>query len=194
QRTIFLCNLGSLLGGGLIFGLTSFVPTFAQGVLGTSAREAGALLTVMSLGWPLASSQTGRAWKLLGYRRTALLGAFLTLTSGALLATVHMGSPTWMLGASSFIMGMGLGFSQTTYLVTVQSQVPWNRRGVATGSTRFMRIMGSTLWVAVLGGVLNQRLFRALTGLGGAQAGGGAGDGAAAAFPEAGSGGAGSLD
>lgn len=194
QRTIFLCNLGSLLGGGLIFGLTSFVPTFAQGVLGTSAREAGALLTVMSLGWPLASSQTGRAWKLLGYRRTALLGAFLTLTSGALLATVHMGSPTWMLGASSFIMGMGLGFSQTTYLVTVQSQVPWNRRGVATGSTMFMRIMGSTLWVALLGGVLNQRLFRALTGLGGAQAGGGAGDGAAAAFPEAGSGGAGSLD
>src|SRR5690606_19293242 len=128
------------------------------------------------------------------YRRTALLGTFLTLASGALLATVHMGSPTWMLGTSSFIMGMGLGFSQTTYLVTVQSQVPWNRRGVATGSTMFMRIMGSTLWVALLGGVLNQRLFRALTGLGGAQAGGGAGDGAAAAFPEAGSGGAGSLD
>lgn len=192
QRTIFLCNLGSLLGGGLIFGLTSFVPTFAQGVLGTSAREAGALLTVMSIGWPLASSQTGRAWKLLGHRRTALLGAFLTIASGAILSTVNMGSPTWILGVSSFVMGMGLGFSQTTYLVTVQSRVPWNRRGVATGSTIFMRIMGSTLWVALLGGVLNQQLFRALMGQGGAP-----GDGAAAApFPEQdlGGGAAGRLD
>ena len=38
--TIMLANVGGMLGGGLIFALSSFIPTFAQGVLGASAMEA----------------------------------------------------------------------------------------------------------------------------------------------------------
>lgn len=160
--TIMLANVGGMLGGGLIFALSSFIPTFAQGVLGASAMEAGALLTVVSLGWPLASVLTGRAWNALGHRRTAQLGSTLLVVSGLLLTMAGVGSPRWLLGAASFTMGMGLGFSQTTYIVTVQSQVPWNRRGVATSSHMFARILGSTLWVAMLGGILNQRLHTLL--------------------------------
>lgn len=162
DRTIVLSNLGGMLGGGLIFALSSFVPTFAQGVLGASATEAGMMLTVVSLGWPLASTLTGRAWQVFGHRRTAQLGSMLLIVSGILLATVGVSSPRFLLGAASFTMGMGLGFCQTTYLVTVQSQVAWNRRGVATSSHMFSRILGSTLWVALLGGILNQRLHRLL--------------------------------
>ncbi len=165
DRTIGLANLGGMLGGGLIYALSSFVPTFAQGVLGASAIEAGAVLTVVSLGWPLASVLTGRAWNALGHRRTALLGSALLITSGVLLTSAGVGSPTWQLGAASFVMGMGLGFTQTTYIVTVQSQVAWNRRGVATSSHMFARILGSTLWVAMLGGILNQRLHAQLSRL-----------------------------
>lgn len=165
DRTILLCNIGSLFGGGLIFGLTSFIPTFAQGVLGVSAIHAGALLTLMSIGWPLASNLTGLAWRKIGHRGTAMLGTFLTLLSGCILASMGPHSPAWLLGAGSFIMGMGLGFSQTTYIVTVQSRVEWSRRGVATSSNMFNRILGSTVWVAFLGGVLNQRLQSALAGI-----------------------------
>src|SRR5690606_20621848 len=118
DRTILPCNVGALLGGGLIFGLTSFVPTFAQGVLGTSASRAGALLTLMSIGWPLASSSTGYAWRWLGHRGTALLGTFCTVVSGLILSSVDAASPAWTLGVGTFVMGMGLGFSQTTYIVT----------------------------------------------------------------------------
>ena len=166
DRTIVLANLGGMLGGGLIYALSSFVPTFAQGVLGASATIAGAMLTVVSLGWPLASVLTGRAWNALGHRRTAVLGSLFLITSGLLLASAGAHSPVWQLGASSFVMGMGLGFTQTTYIVTVQSQVPWNRRGVATSSHMFGRILGSTLWVAMLGGILNQRLQASLRGRG----------------------------
>mgnify|MGYP001195759885 CR=1 FL=1 len=165
DRTILLCNVGSLFGGGLIFGLTSFIPTFAQGVLGVGAIQAGALLTLMSIGWPLASNLTGWAWRSIGHRGTAMLGTFLTFLSGSLLVTVGPNSPAWLLGAGSFIMGMGLGFSQTTYIVTVQSRVAWNRRGAATSSNMFNRILGSTVWVAFLGGILNQRLQRTLAGI-----------------------------
>lgn len=165
DRTIVLANLGGMLGGGLIYALSSFIPTFAQGVLGASAILAGAMLTVVSLGWPLASVLTGWAWNALGHRRTAVMGAGFLMASGVLLATAGVRSPVWQLGAASFVMGMGLGFTQTTYIVTVQSQVPWNRRGVATSSHMFSRILGSTLWVALLGGILNQRLHARLSGL-----------------------------
>lgn len=165
DRTILFCNLGSFLGGGLIFGLTSFIPTFAQGVLGVGAFQAGALLTLMSIGWPLASNLTGLAWRRIGHRGTAMLGTFFTFLSGCILAAMDPNSPAWLLGVGSFIMGMGLGFSQTTYIVTVQSRVAWNRRGVATSSNMFNRILGSTVWVALLGGILNQRLQRALAHL-----------------------------
>jgi len=135
-------------------------------VLGTSASRAGALLTLMSIGWPLASSSTGYAWRWFGHRGTALLGTFCTVVSGLILSSAGAASPPWILGAGTFIMGMGLGFSQTTYIVTVQSRVTWNRRGVATGSNLFMRILGSTVWVALLGGVLNQQLHGYFTGSG----------------------------
>lgn len=162
EPSMLLPNIGSLLGGGLVFGLTSFIPTFAQGVLGQSATRAGALLTFLSIGWPVASMLTGRAWNKLGHRRTAQLGSIFMVMSGLLLTTANANSPPWVLGASSFIMGLGLGFSQTTYTVTVQSRVLWNRRGVATSANSFARILGSTLWVALLGGILNQRLYALL--------------------------------
>lgn len=174
DRTIVLANVGGMLGGGLIYALSSFVPTFAQGVLGVSATTAGVLLTVVSLGWPLASVLAGPAWRAVGHRHTAILGSLLLVTSGVLLASAGVGSPPLLLGAASFAMGMGLGFTQTTYLVTVQSHVDWNRRGVATSSHMFARILGSTLWVALLGGVLNQRLQR-LLGHDGPAGNGGAG-------------------
>src|SRR5690606_37529456 len=117
-------------------------------------------------GWPLASSSTGYAWRWLGHRGTALLGTFCTVVSGLILSSVDAASPAWTLGAGTFVMGMGLGFSQTTYIVTVQSRVSWNRRGVATGSNLVLRILGGTRWVALLGGVLNQRLHRYFTGSG----------------------------
>src|SRR5690606_32232800 len=99
-------------------------------------------------------------WDRLGQRKTAIAGACFTLLSGLMFAAVGVGSPPWVVGASSFIMGMGLGFTQTTFVVTIQSRVPWNLRGAATSSNMFSRILGSTLWVAFLGGILNQRLHR----------------------------------
>lgn len=165
DRTILLSNAGGLLGGGLAYALSSFVPTFAQGVLGVPATAAGLLVTVVSLGWPLASVLTGPAWRAWGQPRTAVLGSLFLVASGALLASAGAGTSPWQLGAASFAMGMGLGFTQTTYLVIVQSRVGWDRRGVVTSSHMFARILGSTVWVALLGGVLNQRLQQRLLGV-----------------------------
>ena len=48
-------------GRVMLIGLTSFIPLYAQGVLGTSALVAGFALAALTLGWPLAASVAGRS-------------------------------------------------------------------------------------------------------------------------------------
>ncbi len=57
-----------------------------------------------------------------------------------------------------FIIGTGLGFMSTSFVIAVQNAVPWNLRGVATASTQFVRTMGGTVGVAVMGTILNAQL------------------------------------
>ena len=43
----------------MLLGLTSYVPTYVQGVLGTGPLVAGFALATLTLGWPIAASQAG---------------------------------------------------------------------------------------------------------------------------------------
>src|SRR5699024_10976078 len=54
HRLIAFANIATLTSGALMMGLSSFLPTYVQGVMGHSAIVAGFTLTVMSIGWPLA--------------------------------------------------------------------------------------------------------------------------------------------
>ncbi len=63
-----------------------------------------------------------------------------------------------------FILGLGMGFLSTPYLLAVQNAVPWHQRGVATSSVQFFRTIGGAIAVAALGAMLNVHLARDLTG------------------------------
>jgi hypothetical protein len=165
NRVVAVGDGGSLLVGGLVLGISTFVPLFVQGSLGEPATVAGFTLTPMSIGWPLAATVSGRAMIALGYRTTSVLGAGLVVVgSTLLLLTLGLRSPVWT-GAPLFVVGLGRGFLSNTLLVAVQGAVPWTARGVATASTMFSRLLGSTLWVAVLGSVFNAVLLARLSGL-----------------------------
>jgi hypothetical protein len=57
-----------------------------------------------------------------------------------------------------FLLGLGLGFLSTPYLLAVQNAVPRHQRGVATSSVQFFRTIGGSISVAALGAVLNGHL------------------------------------
>ena len=150
-------NLAVLFAGIAMIGLITFLPTFVQGVLGGSALEAGFTLSGMSLGWPIASVFAGRTFLRFGVRRLARAGGVFVTLGGflvALLAT-HGAVPA---AIGAFVMGMGLGLLNTTYIVAIQSSVAWAQRGVATATNMLMRNLGNALGAALLGGVLNARL------------------------------------
>jgi hypothetical protein len=56
------------------------------------------------------------------------------------------------------LIGAGLGFASTSYMLTIQSAVPWNLRGVATSSTQFFRTISGSIGVAIMGTILNAQL------------------------------------
>ena len=57
---------------------------------------------------------------------------------------------------------MGLVASPT--LISAQSSVEWERRGVVTGTNVFARSMGSALGIAVFGAIANASLSRRVGG------------------------------
>ena len=75
RRVLVAPALVSLLVGAVLLGLTSYVPTFVQDVLGTGPLVAGFALATLTIGWPIAASQSGRLYLRLGFRTTALIGA-----------------------------------------------------------------------------------------------------------------------
>jgi EmrB/QacA subfamily drug resistance transporter len=155
RRVLNATNAGSLLVGMVMLGLSSYVPLFAQGVLGHGAVVAGLALAGMTIGWPLASSQAGRLFLRWGFRATVSLGALTTLVGGLLLLTVGADSSIWHLGLPCFVMGLGFGWVVSPGVVAAQESVAWTSRGVATGANMFSRSVGSAVGVAVFGAVAN---------------------------------------
>jgi EmrB/QacA subfamily drug resistance transporter len=162
NRVVATADAGTVLVGGLLLSITSFIPLFVQGTMGLSPTAAGFILASMSLGWPTASAVAGRVMLAIGFRATALLGGALTVVAGMVLAFApHDNGPFWVV-VSLAVIGAGLGFVSTTLIVAIQSSVDWGLRGVATASNMFARQLGSSLWVALLGSLLNGVLLARL--------------------------------
>lgn len=151
-------NIGGLVVGAAMMGVAAFLPTYVQGVMGYSALEAGTTLALMSIGWPIASTLSGRLMAHTSYRTTALLGALLLIAGSLCLLWQTPQGSLWWGRISAFIIGAAMGMTNTTFLVSVQNSAPHAMRGIATACTVFTRMLGSALGTAILGATLNLNL------------------------------------
>ncbi|MEH6992222.1 MFS transporter, partial [Neobacillus drentensis] len=158
ERSIFIANVTSLTTGIMLIGISSFLPTFVQGVMEQTPIVAGFTLTAMSIGWPIASTLSGRMLISFGYRKTSLIGG-VALIIGSIVFVTMTGSsgPLWA-ALGSLIVGFGMGLTSTAFIVSIQATVSWQQRGIATAANMFMRNLGNTIGAALLGGILNNRL------------------------------------
>jgi len=155
HRVILPAMLTSLVVGVLLIGLTSYIPLFAQGVLGHGAVMSGFAVAALTLGWPLSASNAGRLYLTIGYRATMVIGAVFGLAGSLLLLTIDEDSSLLHLAMPCFVMGFGFGFAVAPSVIAAQSAVPWRSRGVTTGATMFARTVGSAVGVAVFGALVN---------------------------------------
>lgn len=158
RRIVVTSSLTSLLVGAVMLGLTSYVPTFAQGVLGVGALVAGLAVGALTLGWPITASQAGRLYLRIGFRGTALIGSAVAALGA--LSTLLLGADSglWQVALSCFVVGAGLGLVATPTLIAAQTAAEWSERGVVTGASMFARSIGSAVGVAVFGALVNMRV------------------------------------
>jgi EmrB/QacA subfamily drug resistance transporter len=160
RRVLVGGNLASVAIGVVLFGLTTYVPTFVQGVLGTGAVVAGFALSTMTLGWPIAAALAGRVYLRIGFRDTALIGGVVVVGSTVAIALLSQSAPVLAVALGCFVVGIGLGLTSVPTIVAVQSVVDWQRRGVVTATNMFSRNLGSALGVAVFGAIANATIAR----------------------------------
>jgi EmrB/QacA subfamily drug resistance transporter len=160
NRIVSTTNIGSLAIGMVMMGVIVFIPPYVQGVMGRSPIVSGFTLISQSLGWTIIGAFSGRLLVRVTYRSMAIVGGVLLVIGAAMLVMLDPErGPVWAF-ASGALIGFGIGFSNTTFLVAAQNAVPWHQRGAATSGNLFMRQFGSTLGAAILGGVINWSLAR----------------------------------
>jgi hypothetical protein len=160
RRILATSSALSALGGAAMLGLVTFVPLYAQGVLGATPTEAGSTIATMAVAWPIASATSGRLIAKVGFRVLVRFGFFL-VASSALWLTFAMshGASASTLRIGSAFLGIGMGFFNTPLVIAVQTSVGFAQRGVATASTMFFRNIGGTVAVGVMGVILARALL-----------------------------------
>jgi MFS family permease len=159
SRTFTVSTLAALLIGGVLFGITIYVPVYVQRVLEASATSSGVVLIPLSLGWVVASFSSGQLISRTGrYRVFPILGAALVLTGCILLTLLDETSSRTTVTLDLTIVGLGMGSMFQVYVIATQNRVRPSQIGVATAAIQFFRSMGGSLAVAALGALLTARL------------------------------------
>jgi EmrB/QacA subfamily drug resistance transporter len=160
NRIIVVGSLGSCSAGAMMMGISAYLPAYVQGAMGFSPMVGGIVLGAMSVSWAFASLLGGRIMVRTSYRLVAISGAMALVIGCVILIIAPPSAGPAFTGLGSFIVGIGMGFCMSVFIVSIQASVPWNQRGAATSSTMFMRFMGQVMGVSGCGAVLNATILR----------------------------------
>jgi predicted MFS family arabinose efflux permease len=151
RRLIGISTLGGLLLGFALYGQSTFLPPYVQGVMGATPTVSGFVLATSSISWPTASTIGGRLLLRWGFRGPCVLGGAVLTFGFALLLTLTPQAGLWEPAAIEFVLGLGFGFYAVVTLLAAQTAVGWEHRGVVTSASQFARNIGGTVGVSVAG-------------------------------------------
>lgn len=155
RRVVGVSTAVSLLVGVIVLALSTYVPIYAQGVLGVGPLVAGFALAAMTVGWPISASNAGRLYLRIGFRWTAVIGSALVLAGTSLTLLLGTSSSVVAVAATTFVVGVGMGLTAVPTLIAAQSSAAFTERGAVTGTNMFARSLGSAVGVAVCGAIVN---------------------------------------
>jgi MFS family permease len=92
------------------------------------------------------------------YRRFPIVGGLVMTIGVAMLATIASGTPALVAAGFGAVLGSGVGFVMQTSLLALQNSVEHRDLGAATSSALLMRILGSTIGVALWSALFDAQL------------------------------------
>ncbi|WP_300018142.1 MFS transporter [Pseudonocardia sp.] len=159
ERTVVLSVVASLVVGVVMFGGTVFLGQYFQVARSYDPTTAGLLTLPLIGGLLVASTVSGQLISRFGRWKPYLVtGAVLITTGLALLSTIDHTTPVVRIGGFLVVLGVGIGMSMQNLVLAVQNTVDLRDVGAASALVAFLRSLGGTVGVTVLGVVLSARV------------------------------------
>jgi EmrB/QacA subfamily drug resistance transporter len=159
NRIFAVSAVVTFLTGIAMFGALSYIPLFVQGVIGSSATNSGLVTMPMMIAMAISSGITGQIISRLGRYRVLGVCGLLVMTGGMyLLAQMDVTATTFIARRNMVALGIGLGMSLPLFMLAVQNAVPHRVMGISTSTMQFLRLVGGTMGVAVMGSLINSTL------------------------------------
>jgi EmrB/QacA subfamily drug resistance transporter len=165
---VFVRGVGIAFCGALaLFGGSFLLPLFFQLVGGVDAAVSGAMvvpfLAANCVGAIVAGSLARRYGKMKAIMITGLAGCLIGFV---LLALIDRTTPLFLLVASQFVLGFGIGMVMPSSMVCVQNAADRRDIGAATGCLLFLRSMGGAFGSTLVGALLAKDFATRLTDIG----------------------------
>jgi MFS family permease len=154
----------ALMLGMILLPLVIYLPLYLQGILGESATSSGEVITPLTISLVIGSAVTGIVVARLGrYRVLALVGGILTCIGAFLLTRLNASTSLVTASIAMSIVGIGLGMFFPLLTLIVQNGLPRRFMGISTGAITYLRSLGQTLGVAIVGTIVNHTVSAGLS-------------------------------
>lgn len=139
--------------GGVFLAPMVFLPLFMVNVVGVTATASGLTISPMVMGVVAGNVLSGQLVSRLGKYKVLMLGSLVLLMVGFLVMgfTLTSTSTQSEVTLKMILLGLGLGPSIPLYTIAVQNAVPPQQMGTMTSTATFLRQMGSTVGIAIVG-------------------------------------------
>ena len=160
DKAFRLTALASFTLGAVFLGSIVFIPLYMVNVLGVSATSSGATLTPLTLGLVFGNVMSGQLVSKYGAYKPILIPSLVMLAMGYLWIALTMTADQTqlMMIVKLVVLGMALGPTIPLYTQLMINAAPRTKMGVASASATFVRQMGSSVGLAILGTVFSAHL------------------------------------
>ncbi len=145
-------------------GTIVYLPLYLQIGLGIKATNSGMLLLPLMAGLIISATLSGRVVTRTGqYKPMMLLGAATQLIGIFMMSRLTVDAQQWDVVWRLFVVGVGLGPSQSLFNIVSQSASPVRQIGVATSTSMFLRQCGGMIGVSIFGAMMIGEMTRSLS-------------------------------
>lgn len=162
DREFLALNLITLLISGVVIGFEFYIPTWMQGINGTSASIAGFAVTPSSLMWIVGSFLIGGMLGRWGIKKTYDYMLLVLVLADLALILIPIYTSFWVFCVIAAFNGIAFGAITTASQVRSQVLVPKEDIGVATSFNTLMKYLGQTMMVSIYGIAFNTMVAQGL--------------------------------
>jgi predicted MFS family arabinose efflux permease len=153
----------SFLIGFALFGTVSYLPAYLQIATGASSTLAGTVITCLMAGVITTMIVSGQLISRTGrYRVFPIIGTALATGGLALLGTVTPATPLPLLLIVLLLIGFGIGLTMQVMMLVAQNGAGRDDLGTTTSAVTFLRQIGASTGVAVIGALITVRFTERL--------------------------------